>query len=245
MTTMIEAVFVGDSHGMIMQSAAAEDGLRFRHPITAASAMFAGSTLTLDDQDQAVFQIDPGRTDAARIAPEKAAHRLHKGKAIEQLFRKGFATGLPLYSNIGMTARTFVLRIATAAKANGEDPSAMSAKLARMAASEFFQPYADIYATMARQAPKVVAVYGPTRFDEATRNLWLAYDDAVRRMLEERGVEVLDLRAQLGDDQLLLRPEFHGDPDDGVHGGKHWGATVVRAIADHVATAGADRQPAG
>lgn len=241
MTTTIKAVFIGDSHGMIMQSAAAAAGIRFEYPITAASAMFGGATLTLDDSGQAKFEIAQTRLDPARVAAEKATHRLHKAASIENRFRTAFGTGLPFYSNIGMTARNFVLGIVSAAKANGEDASNMSGKVMRLAATEYFTPFANMYETMTSQASKVVAVFGPTRFEESNRRLWMAYDDVASLMLQERGVEVLDLRQTLGDSDLLLRPEYHGDPDDGVHGGDHWGLTVVRAIEAHLATSNGDQ----
>lgn len=234
MPTVIRAVFVGDSHGIIMRSAAENAGITFEHSITSASAMFLGSTLTLQDDNHLRFAIAEFRLDTSRVAPETVAHRLHKASFIEQQFQSAFDTGLPVYSNIGMTARNFVLGIATAAKANGEDVSTISAKMLRIAAREHFEPYAAMYETMVQKAPRVIAVFGPTRFNEDTKALWMGYDDVAISMLKERGVEVLDLRQAMGDDHMLLRSKFYGDPDDGVHGGDAWGLAVVHAIQEHL-----------
>ncbi|WP_146612622.1 hypothetical protein [Paracoccus sediminilitoris] len=240
MTTEIDAIFVGDSHGMIMQSAAAAHGIKFKYPVTAASATFGGATMRKSENGGVVFEIAASRLDPDRVKPEKISHRLQKANSIRQKLSVAFKTGLPIYSNIGMTARNFVLGIVTAAKANGEDPSLLSKKMMRLAAEEYFQQFVSQYDTMKASSPRVTAVFGPTRFEHSSRALWMSYDDTAARMLRERNIDILDLRGDFGNEDLLLREEFYGQPDDGVHGNDHWGLMTVRKIAEHCQRASSD-----
>jgi len=233
MPKIIDAVFVGDSHGIIMQTAAETADIRFSHPITAASAMFAGSSLSTDDTGKVEFQIDQLRLTRQEIDEKKAKHRQTKAKKITNSFRAAFDSGLPVYANIGMTARTFVSGVAHAAKANKEDISLISKKLARLSAKSFFTEYAAFYKELRERSPSVTVVFGPTRFVEQNKTLWLAYDEMVVKTMEELDIEVLDLRAELGDENMLLRSEYYKEPDDQVHGNDVWGLAVIDKIIAH------------
>lgn len=239
MTTVIEAAFVGDSHGAIVEQAGRDAGIVFRAPITAASAMFLGSSFVSDEKGGIAFRIDQARLDDARVDPQRAKHRLHKSQLLSSRFQSAFSAGLPAYSNIGMTARNFVLGLAAAAKANRQDAGDISGKIARLAAQDYFRGYRDFYAMMLTAVPTVTCVFGPTRFPAALSRIWMAYDDVVVDTMQTLGIEIIDLRAELGDETLQLRPEFGKEPvDDGVHGNALWGRAVVNGIAAHAASRG-------
>lgn len=236
MKTVIEAAFVGDSHGTTVQVAGERNDIVFRYPITAASAMYVGSSLIDDAQGNITFQLQPFRLNEERNGVDRAKHRAHKASQLGNRFKKAFDSSLPIYSNIGMTARNFVLGTMSAARANGQDAATMSTKIAKASAADFFHGYADLYRFMLARSPRVTAFYGPTRFDPETKHIWMAYDEVVRQTLTGLGVEVIDLRAQFGDEQLQLRPEFGKEPeDDGVHANDAWGLQILDAIQNHLA----------
>ena len=233
MPTQINAAFVGDSHGMIIQAAAADAGITFKHPITAASAMFAESRFAPDDAGKPTFQPAAGRIDPEVHAANKIAQRLKKAHTLTGAFQSLFANPVHVFANIGTTARTLVQRIVTSQKSNGQTGQAMSIKLAKRAAKEFFQDFRQQYAEIALHCPEVIFFYGPTRFTPETRDLWLAYDEAIAAEIAEIAVDMLDLRSTLGDDDLLLLPEYYPEPDDDVHANAKWGMDVMTAIQAH------------
>jgi hypothetical protein len=236
MKTVIEAVFVGDSHGTAIQVAGERNDIVFQCPITAASAMYAGSKLVDDGVGNIIFEVQPYRLDEARIGVERVKHRAHKASQLGTRFRQAFDSQLPVYSTIGMTARNFVLGIVSAAAANGQDAANISTKIAKAAAEDFFSSHKEFYEFIVARAPKVVAFYGPTRFEANMRHIWMAYDNVVRDTLTGLGVELIDLRAEFGDEQLQLRPEFGREPiDDGVHGNDAWGLRILEVIQQHMA----------
>ncbi|RJE81721.1 hypothetical protein [Paracoccus sp. JM45] len=244
MKTVIDAAFVGDSHGTTIQVAGERNEIVFQCPITAASAMYVGSTLADDGEGNITFEMQPFRLDEERNGVARAKHRAHKASQLGTAFKKAFNSNLPVYSNIGMTARNFVLGIVSAANANGQDPANISTKIARAAAEDFFSGYAEFYKFMQARAPRVTAFYGPTRFDPALRHIWMAYDDVVRDTLKGLGVALIDLRAEFGDEQLQLQPQFGREPfDDGVHANDAWGLRILEVIQQDIAEKSAETEP--
>jgi len=233
MPTVIKAAFVGDSHGMIVQSAAAENGITFQAPITAASAIFAQAKFVREEGDTAAdFQMAADRVDLERHSAAKVKHRINKAKAMTAAFQAVFEDPLPVFMNIGTSARPFALKMAAASK-----NAPMSRKLMKIAAQEYFADFRAQYAQIVTHCPEVICFYSPTRFTAETRDIWLAYDDMVAAEMGDLGVEMLDLRAELGDDDLLLREEFYPTPeDDGVHAGHAWGMAVTEAIQRRLKT---------
>lgn len=229
MPTKIEAAFIGDSHGMIVQAAATDNQITFRHTITSASAMFGGSTLSASPDGTLLLNLAANRIDPEVHSAEKVKQRLKKAKDLARGLENLFEEPVPVYSMVGATARTFALRIVTA-----NSGQKMSRKLAKHAAKEFFTDFRQQYSEIAKHCSEMHVIYGPTRFTPETHDLWLAYDEAISEELAEIGVNTLDLRADLGDETLLLRPEYYPDPDDFVHANAAWGLAVAQAINQHV-----------
>ncbi|MDO5648009.1 hypothetical protein [Paracoccus sp. (in: a-proteobacteria)] len=213
----------------------------FRHNICfemlecRASPVFLNASLEYDPGGLHVFNISPEYLDAGTYGEHKVRKRINRQGIITKAIRKASATRLPVYTNIGMTATHFSRQLAVAASANGEDPSLLSSRSIKAAAQEYTRKYADFYSSLVRMFPCVVAFYGPTRFEDHTKKAWLIYDDVMRRIMDELGVHLIDLREQLGQDGLLLAPEYNKEPDDdGVHANDSWGLFVANKIVEDI-----------
>lgn len=237
MRTEIDAAFIGDSHGMIVQSAADQNGIFFRLPITAASATFAHARFVENTNDQPEFIVDPERLDPERHPATKIKHREHKASLMAKSFRDLFDAPLPVFANLGTTARPFVQRFTRLQQDSGQPAYSFSRKLVKRAAQEFFTDFRAQYAEIAKYCPDITCFYGPTRFTPETRDLWLTYDDAISTELKSLGIKMMDLRGDLGDETLMLRPEYHAEnPEDPVHANAAWGMAVIDAIQRNLAT---------
>ncbi|MDN5567770.1 MAG: hypothetical protein L0G27_03300 [Paracoccus sp. (in: a-proteobacteria)] len=236
MKTVIDAAFVGDSHGVIMIKSAEAAQLEFKRAITAAAPNFIGAEFSEAEDGSVHFQISQFRKDDQFFGEERTQRFARKAAKLDVLFRQTFNLRLPIYANVGMTAVHFVRDLTAAAQANGQDAALMSAKIARAAAQDYVDGYLQFYATLAKMAPKVVCLFGPTRFQPEHRHIWMAYDDVMSAGLTGLGIAILDLRQQFGDDQLLLDRRYYKDPgDDLVHANADWGLESVQAIQTHMA----------
>jgi len=231
MPTVIEAALIGDSHTRAIEAAATARDITFRRPITAASPMFLNARFETGSDGHIAFVPDAHHFDTTAHPENKVQNKTAKTRKLSASFNGLFADPLPVFINIGTTAHTFVTRITSAQDAANLKNAFTSPKLANRAAREYFQTYRNFYAVIAQHCPDVTCFYGPTRFTPRTQDLWLAYDAAIASDLTDLGVKILDLRADLGDTTLALRPEYHVDnADDQVHPNTNWGHAIVDAI---------------
>ncbi|WP_108503140.1 hypothetical protein [Paracoccus indicus] len=238
MKTVIEAALVGDSHASVMIKSGEARGLEFRRAIAAAAPNFIGAEFTTAQDGRTRFQISSLRQDEALFGAERTERFARKAAKLDVLFRQAFDLRLPIYANVGMTAIHFVRDLTTAAQANGQDGTLISARIARAAARDYIAGYLRFYGTLVRMAPQVTCVFGPTRFLPENRHIWMAYDQVMAGHLADMGIRILDLRSAFGGDDLLLDRRYYKDPgDDLVHANDRWGLEVVQAIRKDLAEA--------
>ncbi|WP_378946201.1 hypothetical protein [Paracoccus sp. R86501] len=236
MKTVIEAALVGDSHASVMIKSGEAKGLEFKRAIAAAAPNFIGAEFTTDDDGKTRFQISQQRRDDTVFGADRTERFARKAAKLDVLFRQAFDLNLPIYANVGMTAIHFVRDVTTAAQANGQDGTLISARIARAAAEDYIAGYLRFYRTLVHKAPMVTCVFGPTRFLPENRHIWMAHDRVISEHLTGMGIRILDLREQFGDDQLLLDRRYYKDPgDDLVHANDQWGLEVIEAIRTDLA----------
>jgi hypothetical protein len=236
MPTVIEAALIGDSHTRAIETAADERDITFRRPITAASPMFLNARFETRDDGQIAFIPDAHHFDTTAHPEKKVQNKTAKTRKLSASFNGLFETPLPVFINIGTTAHTFVTRIIAAQDAANLKNAFVSRNLATKAAHEYFSNYKAFYTVITQHCPDVTCFYGPTRFTARTQDLWLSYDEAIASDLTELGVKILDLRADLGDATLALRPEYHVDnAEDQVHANAKWGHAILDAIQSQLA----------
>lgn len=231
MTTVIDAALVGDSHASVMIKSGEAAGLEFKRAIAAASPNFVGAEFVTGQDGRVDFQLSQLRRDDGFYGADRTERFARKAAKLNVLFRQAFALKLPIYANVGMTAIHFVRDIMTAAQANGQDGTLISAKIARATAEDYIADYLRFYQTLVRMAPSVTCVFGPTRFLPENRHIWMAYDGVISERLTGMGIRILDLRGRFGDDRMLLDPRYYKSPnDDLVHANDQWGLEMIEAI---------------
>jgi hypothetical protein len=228
MPTVINAAFIGDSHGMIVHAAAAKNEMTFQTEITSASATFRHAYFDTDETGALKFLMEAGRVDPERHTAAKVNYRINKANIMSASFQSLFNAPLPIFSNIGMSARPFALQM------TAQKNASLSRKMMKMAVHEYFSDFHAQYVEITKHCPKVACFYSPTRFTDITCDAWKIYDEVVATSLGDLGVDILDLRAVLGDKNLLLQPEYYPTPeDDGVHANDAWGMKIIDAIQTH------------
>ncbi|RJE81580.1 hypothetical protein [Paracoccus sp. JM45] len=232
MTKILEAAIIGDSHAKVIALAAEESGILFRKVMTASFQNYVDATLEYSAADGLKFQMSEFNRQKDLRADETKNNRVaHRAKNLTTTLNQIVNLKLPVYVNVGMTAVYFVRSLIVAAKENGQDPGLISRKVAQAAAEEHFESYARFYESLVQHVPDVTCFYGPTRFTPDMRHVWLAYDDVAAKRLSQIGIEIIDLRAKLGDDGLLLDPRYYRTTDDDqVHGNADWGLSVINGI---------------
>ncbi len=234
MMTVIDATLLGDSHAMVIDAAAAHSERTFQHRFLEPFATYIGAKLVRNNSGQ----VDWVFGDAVKDFGDKAAERLRrkneKAGSLSRRMEKVVASGLPVYSTLGVTAFAFVRSMAAAARKNREDVSLIQAKIARAAAARHFDDYAEFYQSLRDLGLSVTCTFPPTRFTPETRKIWMAYDQVVAERLELMGIDMIDMRADVGGEDLLLNPIYNAeDPEDTVHANELWGSKMLEGILKH------------
>jgi len=235
MPRVIEAALIGDSHCRAIEAAAEERDITFRQTITAASPMFQHAQLIAEGDGQVTFKPSDSHFDPETQNEKTINNKLGKTRKLTNAFRQLFANPLPVFINVGTGPHAFVSRIIAAQEAANLTNPFVSEQLARRAAAEFFAEYRAFYKVVAYYCPDITCLHAPTRFNERSKNLWLAYDEQIASEMAALDTEVLDIRRAVGSDDLSLRPEYYvSNVDDQVHANTKWGAEIVSVIQSQV-----------
>lgn len=217
----VKAVLLGDSHAAVINEACEAQGLRFAAAVTMAAENYVDATL-VEDPDVGLV-LKPGPTASTKRTAKLAKRAAKTSAGLE----RAMSLRLPVISTIGLAGHLFVRGLQL-------DTNLERSDLEERAAAHF-SPYLEFYKIFRRRVPSVTAILGPPRFTHETRCAWQCFEDVATQCLNEIGVSVLDLRAELLDSQSLFRQEFRApDPKDQVHASLEWGQYVFDAIKDQL-----------
>ncbi|WP_378942427.1 hypothetical protein [Paracoccus sp. R86501] len=223
----LEASVIGDSHAMSVWKHLAP-AIVFRHSMTAPAKHFDGQFYATDDgglhiSSALIHEAFP-RADADVIqVMVKARERL------DGQLQTILAAGLPVVSSLGAASYRFARKVQSADPNNG---ALFSRKILRAAAHDYVETFVGFHEQLLRHVPSVSFLLGACRYPDNQKDAWLAYDQVMADRLSAIGVTVIDVRAETGDDQLRLLPEYQAQ--DVLHGNDRWCQAVAERIFDLV-----------
>ncbi|WP_108503553.1 hypothetical protein [Paracoccus indicus] len=223
----LEASVIGDSHAMSVWKHLAP-AIVFRHSMTAPAKHFDGQFYTAEKGGlhitSAMIREAFPRADADVIqVMVKARERL------DAQLQTILAAGLPVVSSLGAASYRFARRVQSADPDNG---ALFSRKILRAAAGDYVETFVGFHEELLRHVPAVSFLLGACRYPDNQKDAWLAYDQVMIDRLSAIGVRIIDVRAQTGDDQLRLLPEYQAQ--DVLHGNDQWCQIVAERIIDQV-----------
>ena len=223
--SFIEASIIGDSHSMAVWKHLAPK-LNFRHTMSAPAKHFDGQFYTVEGD---VLHISAEHLrDAFPRAKDDVIQTMANARArLDGQLQGLLEAKLPVVSSLGAASYRFARRVAATDPLSGQS---YPAKMIRAAAGEHVAHFVGFHEELLKRVPSVAFIIGACRYPDEQKATWLAYDQVISDRLSALGATIIDVRAEVGDDDLRLLPEFQAD--DVLHGNEKWSDAVAKRIFD-------------
>lgn len=229
----LEAAIIGDSHAMSVWKHLAP-AIRFRQTMTAPAKHFDGRFFDMID-GRPHISADHLREAFPRAKDDMIEVMARARARLDDQLQAIVAAGLPVVSSLGSASYRFARRVAATDPESGQ---VHSGKILRAAAARHVEHFVAFHEALRPHVPSITFMLGASRFPDAQKPTWLAHDRVISEALAKVGVDVIDIRAECGDADLRLLPEY--EADDALHGNGRWCDLVAERIfrsVGHPATA--------